>query len=157
MAGFLSGSVKAIGLKETQLKLAAATPHILIHNAEMVGEMLEYVKAEVEPQMPVVPTRLGRHARDSYRITVSSGRLKTTGRLWGAVQAYWREYGTLGRFHKRGSSNKVAASMARAASYAINVGTGGEAPRPITQHALAGVKKFIAFYYGGLAKWYRLP
>jgi hypothetical protein len=120
----------------------------------MVTEMLEVVKAQVEPQMPVVPTRLGKHARDSYRIDVTSRAVKTSGKLWGAVQAYWREYGTRGRFRKGG---KATAGMARAASYAINVGTGGQSPRPITQRALAGVKRIISFYYGGMAKWYRYP
>ena len=146
--------VRVIGKNIVDAKLLAMAPRILAQNRAMVTSMLEYVKAEVQPEMPVVPTRLPQHARDSYRIDVSSGPVKTTGKLWGAVQAYWREYGTLGRFHKGG---RATAGMARAAVYAVTVGTGGEPARPITRHALAGARKWITFYYGAnKASWWRL-
>lgn len=154
MAGtgaFIGANVKAIGLKQVEAKLVAAAPRILANNHLMVSEMLGYIKEAVEPQMPLGPAHFGYHARDSYKIRVRSFRSRTIGLLKGAAQAYWREFGTLGRFRKGGAAT---ASMARAALYASTVGPGGEPPRPITHHALAGVRKYITLHYGGAAKWW---
>lgn len=129
-----------------------AAPKILASNRAFVTTALEYVKAEVQPQMPLGPGHFGVHARDSYTIEVKSGPIETRGVLKAAVEAYWREFGTLGRFRK---GRKASAGMARAAQYAVTVGAGGERSRPITQKALAGVNKFILFYYGR-GQWWKV-
>ncbi len=148
--------MRVIGKDIVDAKLLMAAPRILAQNRFLVTSMLEFIKAEAQPQMPVVPTHLrGPHARDSYRIDVSSSAVKTTGKLWNVVQAYWREYGTLGRY-KKGSLGKATASNAKAALYAVTVGTGGEPPRPITHKALLAARKFIDFQYNGLATWWRV-
>ncbi len=153
----LSATLRVIGLRDVQTKLLLAAPRIMENNRLLVTDMLEFIKAEVQPEMPLGPGHFGYHARDTYRIDVGTDvvSLKTTGKLWGAVEAYWREYGTLGRY-KKGAYSKANASNARAALYASTVGAGGETPRPITTKALAGARKFIAFYYGGMANWWRL-
>jgi hypothetical protein len=145
---FSGSGVRIIGKDIIDAKLLAAAPRILANNRSLVMSMLEFIKAEVQPQMPQGPGHFGYHARDKYRIDVSSAAVKTTGKLWGAVEAYWREYGTLGRF-KKGSYAKATASNARAALYAATRGTGGESPRPITHQALLAARRFINFYYNG--------
>lgn len=149
-----TGSVNAIGLKTVETKLLLATPRILEENRALATSMLEFVKAEVVPEMPIGPGHFGDHARFSFKIEVKSAGIKTWGVLKGAVQAFWREFGTLGRYRRGGLAT---AGMAKAALYAATVGTGGEPPRPIAHKALAGARKFIEFYYGSQkAYWWRL-
>jgi hypothetical protein len=150
-----NASIRVIGKDIVDAKLLMATPRILAQNRFLATSMLEFIKAEVQPEMPLGPGHFGQHARDSYRIDVSSSALKTIGKLWAAVEAYWREFGTLGRY-KKGAYSKPTLGNARAALYAVTVGTGGEPPRPITHKALAGARKFIDFTYNGLATWWRL-
>jgi hypothetical protein len=147
-----TGSVRVIGKDIIEAKLAKAEANILAHNYAMVSEMLVYVKAEVVPQIPLGPGHFGNHARDTFTIIVTAGKgqmgTMITGVLKAAVQAFWREYGTGMRY--RGSKKKafgVRIMTGRA-------GTGGEHAHLTAHHALAGIKKYINFYYGGMAKWW---
>ena len=83
---------------------------------------------------------------------MTSSGVRTTGRLRGAIQLYWREYGTRAGF--RGGKAKLSARQSKLAR-AFSVGNGGE-PAFLTAHkALGGYKRYINFWYGGLAKWWR--
>lgn len=152
--------IRVIGARQVEAKLLAAAPRILAHNRMMIGSMLAYIKPEVEAATPSGPGHFGYHLRDSYKTDVKSTGVKSIGVLKSPPTGYWLEFGTLGSFRKGGAAT---ASMARAAfagatgrSYS-GLATGrGEAPRMLAHHALTGIKKFITFYYGGLASWYRL-
>lgn len=148
--------IRVLGQDVVDAKLLLAAPHILEHNRKLVTSMLQFVKAEVQPEMPLGPGHFGYHARDSYRIDVGSGGIKTTGKLWGAIEAYWREYGTKGRSRKLGRALGLNVGESRAAFSAGALGGGGEPARPITHKALASANKFIKFYYGGAAEWWKL-
>ncbi len=93
----------------------------------MVEQMLETVKQEIEPITPTGPGHFGYHLRDRYEVHVSSSGVKTRGVLTSPAQGYWRERGTV-----RGE---------RAGRYAHKL--------------LAGVRRFLRFYYGR-AQWWRL-
>ena len=161
MAGsLLSASVRVIGARAVEAKLLAAAPRILEHNRMMVGSMLAYIKPEVVSQTRVGPGHFEYHLRDRYSTNVRSVGVKTIGVLKSPPQGYWLEFGTLGNFRKGGAAT---ASMARAAFAGVTgrsysgQGIGmGESPRMLAHHALTGINKFIKFYYGGLAKWYRV-
>jgi len=155
--GFLGGSVRVIGKDVIEAKLAAAEANIHANNLLMTKEMLEYVKAEVVPQIPLGPGHFGDHGRDTLKVVISGlgvagGQLgtKVIGVLTAAPDVYWREFGTGLRY--RGPKRKRFSVRVMTGA----AGTGGEAPRLMATHALAGIKKFINFYYGGLAKWWHV-
>lgn len=124
----ITASVRVIGARQVQAKLLAAKPRILAHNRMMISSMLDFIKPEVRAATPLGPGHFGYHGRDTLRTEVHSHGIKTVGTLKAAVQLYWRERGT----------------------------SRGERARMTAHHALAGVKKFIRFYYGGMANWWRL-
>jgi len=130
--GFFGGSVRVIGKDVIETKLAVAEANILANNLAMMKEMLGYVKAEVATEIPIGPGHFGYHTRETLRVDVRVGSgqsgTKVTGVLKAAVPAYWREKGT-----KRGERAFLTA-----------------------HHALAGIKKFIRFWYGGLGKWWHV-
>ena len=149
--------MRVIGKEIIEAKLAAAEPNILANNLVMVKEMLGYVKAQVEPQIPIGPGHFGYHGRDTLKVVVqgqgpAGGQLgtKVVGFLKSAVDVYWREFGTGMRY--RGPHRKEAAVRIMTGQ----VGTGGEKAYKTATKALAGIKKFINFYYGGLAKWWHI-
>lgn len=153
----LSGQVRVVGLDVLEAKLAKAEANILANNLAMVKEMLDMVKAEVTPQIPIGPGHFGYHGRNTLKVVVQAqgpagGQFgtKVVGLLKAAVEVYWREFGTGMRY--RGPKRKAFGVRIMTGS----AGTGGEKPRLMATHALAGIKKFIAFYYGGLAKWWHL-
>lgn len=116
-------------------KLAAATPHILAKNRELTTAMLEFAKPIVAAETPWGPGHFGYHGRDTLRIEVKSVELKTIGKLLGAVQLYWRERGT------------QASAMGR---------NWGEKPRWTAKKAINKTRRFISFYYNGMANWWRI-
>jgi hypothetical protein len=150
-----NASVRIIGKDIVDAKLLAAAPRIAAQNRFLVNSMLEFIKVEVVPQIPIGPGHFGYHARDTFTTDVKTNAagITTTGVLKAAAQAYWREFGTLGRY-KKGAYSKPTLGNARAALYAATVGTGGEPPRPIVHTAYLGARKFIDFYYNGLATWW---
>ncbi len=152
---FSGSSVRVVGEKAVQAKLIMAAPSIGAQNRFLVTSMLEFIKDEVVPEMPTGPGHFGYHARDTFTIDVKTNTagVTTTGVLKAATQAYWREFGTLGRY-KKGAYSKPTLGNARAALHAVTVGTGGEPPRPIVHKAYLGARKFIDFYYNGLATWW---
>lgn len=139
--------VDAEGVRE---KLLAASPRILAENRAMLTQMLEMVKTEIEPDSPAyLPGPRG----GGVHVEASSSGVKTTGSLLAAPKGYWREFGTRGRF--RGASASVRGYIASLVRQGASVGGGGEAAGLYAVHALAGVRKFINFYYGK-AQWWRL-
>lgn len=148
MASFFKAGVNAVGLDVVDAKMLKAAPNILAHNRVMVGEMLRFVKAETVANTPVGPGHFGYHLRDSFTTDSRSKGLTTIGVLKSPATGYWREYGTMQRYRKAGPRKAVA----RLGAY----GLGGERAYMTAHHALTGVKKFIAFYYGGMAKWWKL-
>ena len=141
--------VRVLGKQEVDAKLLAAAPRILAENKAMVTEMLEMVKAEIEPGTPVGPGHFGYHLRESYKIEVIAKGSKTTGSLKAAVQGYWREFGTHGRF--KGRRNRLRAYSAAIGAF----GEGGEKAGLFATKALNGVRRLIKAYYGK-AQWWRL-
>lgn len=145
-----------IGKEAIAAKLEAAEVNILMNNLAMTKGMLEMVKAEVVPQIPIGPGHFGYHARDTFRIELRQGAgqlgTKVTGLLKAAVEAYWREFGTGLRY--RGHT----ARLRKQAAVRIMTGTTGGEPAHLTAtHALAGIKKYIKLYYGGMARWWHAP
>ena len=110
-----------------QAKLTKAVPKILAQNRSLAEGLLKEVKGVVYAQTPVGPGHFGYHGRDTLRIEVESKGTKTTGKLFAAVQLGWRERGT-----KR-----------------------GERARWTAKKALAVVKRYVSFYYGGMGKFWR--
>jgi hypothetical protein len=143
-------SIRIIGKDIVDAKLLLAAPRILAGNRLMVGTMLDFVKAVTVAATPLGPGHFGYHLRDSFTTDVKSGPVKTTGVLKSPPTGYWREFGTGGRF--RGPKKSALRSYVAAIGGA---GTGGERRFYTAHHALAGIHKFIAFYYGK-AQWWRL-
>jgi hypothetical protein len=141
-------TVRWIGKREFDAKLLAAAPRILAENRSMATEMLNAVKAEIEPGTPLGPGHFGGiHLRDSYRVEVTSRGIGTIGRLMVPPQGYWREFGT------KGGRKGAKARFLKGVSFA---GTGGgERAGLFATHALAGVRRMISFYYGK-GQWWRL-
>ena len=110
-----------------QARLNAMAPKILAQNRLLAEALLKEVKGVVYANTPVGPGHFGYHGRDTLRVDVSSKRVKTTGKLMAAVQLGWRERGT-----KR-----------------------GERARWTAKRALAVVKRYVSFYYGGMGKFWR--
>ena len=144
--------IRVLGAREVQAKLLLARPHILAHNREMISTMLDFVKAEVVAATPVGPGHFGFHLRDSYTTDVKSYNVKSVGVFKATAQGYWLEFGTLSQF-KRGGQGAFTAETNLIFAQA---GTFGERPRMLAHKALRGVRKFIKFYYGGMANWWRL-
>lgn len=142
-------TVRYVGLREAQLKLAAAGPRILEENRLMVTEMAEGVRAEITPGTPEGPGHFGVHLRDSYRVEVSSTGPQTSGKLWAAVQGYWREFGTRGRY--KGRHDLRRAYLAAIGGF----GGGGEKAGLYATKALNQMRRMIYQYYGR-AQWWRL-
>ncbi len=143
-------TVRWVGKREIDAKLLAAAPRILAENRSMVTTMLGAVKAEIEPGTPIGPGHFGYHLRDSYRIEVSSKGVRTSGKLKAAVQGYWREFGTRGRF--KGRRNRRRAYAAAIGAF----GGGGEKAGLYATRALSRFRHFINLYYGKGAQWWRL-
>ncbi len=133
-------TVRFIGKREVDAKLLAAAPRILEENRLMVMQMLEAVRAEIQPTPGY---------RSSLRVEVTSSGVKTIGKLWGAARAYWRAFGTRGRF--RGRSNRRRAYAAAIGAF----GGGGERADLLPVKAMNRVRAFLRFYYGK-AQWWRL-
>ncbi len=127
-------------------KLILAQPKILATNMALTKAVLEEVAAVVKAGTPLGPGHFGYHGRDTVKVVVTTNGLKVTGKVMAAIQLYWREYGTRGRFRKGGS-------LARYVRVATQ-GQGGE-PAFMTAHkAATGIKRFANFYYGSLAAWF---
>lgn len=125
-----------------------AAPRILASNRTLVTTILEEVKGAEIAGTPLGPGHFGEHGRDTVKIEVESHGVETTGKLKAAVQLFWREYGTGSRYRNRRNALR---------SYVASFGgTGGEAPRMTANKALNYAKRFIRFYYGGMANWWRL-
>ena len=150
--GFVGGEVRVIGKEIIEAKLAAAEANILKNNVAMTTEMLRFVKAEVVANTPLGPGHFGYHLRDSLKtyLTIGFSQAGTgvVGLLKSPPTGYWREYGTGLRYR---GPKKAAASVRALTGQA---GTGGERAFGTAHHALAGIRKFINFYYGGLARWW---
>jgi hypothetical protein len=123
----LGGTVRIIGKEIVDAKLLMAAPRILEQNRLMVTAMLKEIKPIVVAQTPLGPGHFGYHLRDRYSTDVKSEGIKTSGVLKAVMQGFWREFGT-----KRGERAFMTAH--KAASL---------------------VKRFITFYYGGMANWWR--
>lgn len=146
MAGL--GTVRTIGLDAVNAKLALAAPRILANNRAMVTAMLAEIKPIVEAETPIGPGHFGYHLRDSFTTDVSSKGVVTTGVLKSPPTGYWREYGTLGRFRKSRAVRSYVAALG-------GFGTGGEKAYQTAHHAASGIQRFIKFYYGSMANWWR--
>lgn len=153
-SSFLAASVKVVGLDAVKAKLAVAEANILKNNVAMTQEMLGFIKAEVVANTPLGPGHFGYHLRDSFKtyLRIGFSQLGTgvIGLLKSPRTGYWREYGTGARY--RGPKKKAAAVRLLTGA----AGTGGERAFQTAHHALAGIRKFINFYYGGVAKWWHL-
>lgn len=149
-----TGTVVKIHDGIMRAKLKAATPNILAHNVKLVTSMLEVAKPIVADNTPVGPGHFGFHGRDSLRIEIYSSLKSTRGKLLGAAQMGWREFGTRGRSRKLGGAwLTVGQSKQVTAS-----GLFGEGERAfLTAHkAVNSTRRFISFYYGGMATWWHL-
>jgi len=120
------GTVIKVHDEIVKAKLVAAAPRILAQNRVLVTAMLEFAKPIVVEGTPVGPGHFGYHGRDTVHIEVSSKGKKTTGKLLAAVQLYWRERGTK-----------------------------AERARWLARKAVAATRRYIRFYYGGMANWWR--
>src|SRR6267142_6442780 len=134
-------------------KLLAAEPRILAQNRALVTSVLEMVKPVEIAETPLGPGHFGYHGRDTVRIDIKSKGIKTVGELKAAVQLYWREYGTRGRF--KGPKKARLRHDIRIMTGGLSAG-GGERAFLVAHKALAGAKRFIGFYYNGMANWWRL-
>ena len=109
-------------------KLQTARPRILAQNASLAAGLLKEVSAVVAVDTPLGPGHFGYHGRDTLRVEVKSRGAKTIGQLKAAVQLGWRERGT----------------------------SRGEKAHFTAKKALAAIKRYISFYYGGMTKWWKL-
>jgi len=131
-------------------KLALARPRILAMNFENTKILLEQAKAVTASATPLGPAHFGYHGRDTLKVTVHQVGNKTTGEIRGAIQMYWREFGTRGSFRGR-SGRKLTARQSKLAH--VFAGGGGE-PAFYTAHkAMGGIKRMVAFYYGWRSWW----
>lgn len=129
-------------------KLLLAAPRILATNRLLVEAMLNEVKLAEVSQTPEGPGHFGYHGRDTVRVQITTKGAETMGRLVGAVQLFWREYGTRGRF--RNKRNKLRSYVAAIGG----AGGGGERAYMVANRALSFTKRFIKAYYGGTANWW---
>ncbi len=133
-------------------KLLAAAPRIIAQNRLLVDAILQSVSAATIMATPVGPGHFGYHGRDTVKVVITQGPLKTTGQLKAAVQLFWREYGTGTRFRAKGKS----AALKQAVRVMTGAASGGEPAFMPANKALAAAKRFIGFYYNGMANWWRL-
>ena len=110
------------------MKLAKAAPRIIANNLSLTRTMLEFAKGIVVEQTPLGPGHFGYHGRDTVKVATFIKGKRTEGQLRAAVQLYWREKGT-----KRGERAYMTAHK-----------------------AVYATRRFISFYYGGMAKWWKL-
>jgi hypothetical protein len=134
------------GLKEVEAKAAAADVRILAQNKLMVQAMLDYIKPIVISETPLGPGHFGYHLRDMFTTEVKFEGIKTVGFLKSPPTGYWREFGTQGHMTRGRSIKHYVAAIS---------GQMGERAFMTAHKAATGVKKFINFYYGGLAAWWR--
>lgn len=148
---FSKFSVTTIGKALVDEKLLLAAPRIGAQNYAMTGAMLAEIKATTAAATPIGPGHFGYHGRDTLRAQIQFvGETGTHGVLYGAIQLYWREFGT--RSHYRGKT-KIRRYVA-----AVQGFTGGDDSEPafMTAHkAAGGFKRIVKAYYGGLANWWR--
>ncbi len=137
-------TVHWINLREVEMKLAAAAPRILAENRAMVEQMLEMVKAEIEP----VPGY-----RSSLSIEVTQMAMRSSGRLHVAMRGYWREFGTYGSF--LGGSKALRGYLKALRRHGATSSGSGEAAGQYATKALSKVRGVIRLYYGK-AQWWRL-
>lgn len=142
--------VRTVGLREIQLKLEAAQPAILARNRLLVTSMLEFVKAGEEAAVPFGPAHFGYHGRDTVRIEVKSAGRETTGKLLGAAQLFWREYGTGSHGRRHG---KVRLSAREAATAGAMIG-GGERAFMTAHKAYSQSRAIIRLFYGNMKTWW---
>lgn len=128
-------------------KLLAAAPRILAQNRVLVQAMLDPVAAVVQSDTPLGPAHFGYHGRDTVKVDVSSKGVTTAGKVIGAAQLYWREYGTRGRFRKGSKLERYVR--------ALESGGSGERAFMPANKALSYTKRLISFYYNGMANWWR--
>ncbi len=115
----------------------------------MTNAVMSLAKGTVYLATPLGPGHFGYHGRDTLKVEVHQKGLRTVGKLSGAIQLYWREYGTRGHF--RGGKAKLTQRQSRSAGAFL----GGE-PATMTAHkAVAGFKSVVRFYYGSVALWWR--
>ena len=154
MASPLLGvNVRVIGKTAIDAKILLAAPRILEHNRLLITEMLNVIKPTMIGETPLGPGHFGSHLRNSYTTDVSSKGTSSRGVLKAPVQGYWREYGTRGGFHKRGTRAGYAFAFERIAGLAHP--GGGERAGMFAHRALGGVRKLIKIFYGGQAAWWR--
>lgn len=149
---FTSGTVvRTVGLREVQAKLLAAQPRILANNMALVTAMLELVKGAEVSGTPIGPGHFGYHGRDTVRVTViAQGGHTVLGQLRGAVQLYWREYGTGIRYRGKGRSKLKQGTGIMTGSI-----TGGEQAFMVANKALNAARRLIRVAYGGMAVWWK--
>lgn len=137
-------NVRVIGREAIQAKLALATPRILEQNRAMVEAMLAYIKPQVVAETPYGPGHFGYHLRDRFTTDTRFVGTKTIGALKSPPTGYWREFGTMAHFAKH-------------AKHYVSLWSGGHGERAFrTAHkALAGSRRLINAYYGGLLNWWR--
>lgn len=143
-----TSSIRVIGAQIVDAKLLAAAPRILETNRLMVEAMFGEIKPIVEAQTPIGPGHFGYHLKDTYVTDVKTAGVKTIGVLKSPAQGYWREYGTVSRFSRKGSLRGYTAALG-------GMGSGGERALMIAHKALNSVRRLINEYYGGLATWWR--
>lgn len=132
-------------------KLALAKPRVLARDRAMTNAVMELAKGTVRIATPLGPGHFGYHGRDTLKVDVSQKGLRTVGKLSGAIQMYWREYGTRGYFRGGKAKTRLTARQSRSAGAFL----GGE-PAFYTAHkALSGFKSIVRFYYGSVALWWR--
>ncbi len=127
-------------------KLVAMAPRILAQNALMARTMLDEVKSVTVAATPEGPGHFGYHGRDTIHVTITTSGIKTTAKLLAAMQIYWREYGTRGRFRKGKALDRYMR--------AVQQGGSGEPALMVANKALNFTKRFIKFYYNGMANWW---
>jgi len=121
-------ALKVIGQREIEAKLLAAAPRIREHNKLMMKAMFGEIQPIVVAATPVGPGHFGFHARERIHVQVTSRSWTVVGQLLGPRQLLWRERGT-----RR-----------------------GERAFRTAHKAAAGVRRFIRFYYNGMANWWRV-
>lgn len=138
--------VVVTGLSAVEAKLTAAPARILAHNLGLVKSMLEFIKPIYVAAIPEGPGHFGYHLRDTVTTDTRFVGIKTIGVLKTPAQGYWREFGTLGSYTKgREVEHYVEAVQ----------GHMGERAFMTAHKALSGARKFISFYYNGMAAWWR--
>lgn len=138
--------VRVIGKEAVEAKLALGGPRILEQNRAMVEAMLAYIRPQVVADTPYGPGHFGYHLRDRFTTDTRFVGMKTIGALKSPPTGYFREFGTLSHFIKHHGKRFVAV---------FSSGGHGERAFHTAHKALAGSRRVINGYYGGLANWWR--